>query len=58
MSRMRDLIRRVLRRRRYVQVSPEEWRRTCDYAVFGDAVAIVEAEQRRWLLMETEDGHA
>lgn len=57
MSRVRGLLRRLLRRRRMVEVDRREWQRACELAVFGDACAIVEAEGRRWLLLDQEEKH-
>jgi hypothetical protein len=41
-------------------VDAEALRRLADDAVFGEAVAIAEAEEQRWLALDTEgeDDHA
>jgi hypothetical protein len=53
---MRDRLRRLLRRPRAVLVDAEAWQQLCELAVFGDAIRIVEEEERRWLLLDSEEG--
>jgi hypothetical protein len=50
---MGDLLHRF-RRRRVVLVDEAAWQRMVELAVFGAAVEIVLAEERRWLLLDTE----
>lgn len=53
---MRNLLRYLLRRRRYVLVDEAAYQALCEQAVFGEAVAIMEAEEERWLNLDAGDG--
>jgi hypothetical protein len=46
----------LLRRRRYVIVDEAAHARLCELAVVGEAIAVVEAEEARWLNLDAEPG--
>jgi hypothetical protein len=52
---MLDRLRRLLRRRRMVQVDRGEWQRLAELAVYGAAIEVIENEQERWLLLDQEE---
>jgi hypothetical protein len=51
---IRALLRRF-RRRRMIREDAAAYQRACELAVLGEAIAIIEAEQRRWLALDTEE---
>jgi hypothetical protein len=51
-----DRLRRLLRRRpAVVLVDADAWQQLTELAIYGDAVAIVEAESKRWHNLGVEE---